>query len=213
VCDGLGGLNKGELASGIAVDNFDEKFTEKKEFSEKILVNLIKELNELIIKASKERSVKMATTVTVVIANKRSILFGYLGDTRLYFFRNKKLIFHTKDHSVVQRYVDIGKMSYDNIRHSKDRNILTRVLGIENGCEADSISSPINVSEGDAVLICSDGFWEYVLEREMEEFLVNSNTPKEWLDAMEVLILSRVDNIKNDNYSAIAIFAINEESK
>jgi hypothetical protein len=52
-----------------------------------------------------------------------------------------------------------------------------------------------------------------VLEREMEEFLVNSNTPKEWLDAMEVLILSRVDNIKNDNYSAIAIFAINEESK
>ncbi|MEN8908237.1 MAG: PP2C family serine/threonine-protein phosphatase [Clostridiales bacterium] len=206
VCDGLGGLNKGEVASGLAVSNFEEKFNSNNEFSEDRLIELIYELNNIIIDVANEKSIKMATTITAVLANKDSILFGYLGDTRLYYFRDKKLVFHTKDHSIVQRYVDIGKIDYDNIRKNPDRNILTRVLGVENICETDSISIPIKVCDGDVILICSDGFWEYVLENEMESLLEDNNKPKDWLKSMELLILKRVENLRNDNYTAISIF-------
>jgi serine/threonine protein phosphatase PrpC len=210
VCDGLGGLNKGEVASQLAVENFEKKFLEKKEFTEENLVNIIEEVNGVILEVANERTVRMATTLTTVIANKNSVLFGYLGDTRLYYFRNKKLVFHTKDHSVVQKYVDIGKLKYDNIRHSPERNILTRVLGIEEECEADSISIPIKVLSNDAILICSDGFWEYVLEKEMEYSLKESKNPDEWIKSMESIILKRVENLKNDNYTAIAVFISNK---
>ena len=67
------------------------------------------------------------------------------------------------------------------------------------------VSNPYGIRGGEAVLICSDGFWEYVLEREMEETLSASSTPDEWLDAMEKIIIKRGHDYDMDNYSAVAV--------
>ena len=65
----------------------------------------------------------------------------------------------------------------------------------------------IQVRSGDAFLLCTDGFWEYILENEMEELLSNSDSTAQWLQQMEKLLLSRTPK-NQDNYTAIGIRAI-----
>ena len=63
----------------------------------------------------------------------------------------------------------------------------------------------INVEPGDAFLLCSDGFWEYVYENEMELDLAKSNTSEEWLKSMVKRVILRTKNQNNDNYTAIVV--------
>ena len=59
----------------------------------------------------------------------------------------------------------------------------------------------------DVFLLCTDGFWEYVMEEEMEDTLDESRTPDEWLASMEKILLSRAGE-KHDNYAAVAVFLV-----
>jgi len=98
----------------------------------------------------------------------------------------------------------MGHITPAEIRTHKDQNKLTRVVGSEYYGQPDveTLSEPL--SPGDAMILCTDGFWEYVLEDEMEEDLLSSDTPDDALAKMEARLLSRADNY-NDNYTAIVV--------
>ncbi|MGN1305127.1 MAG: transposase [Oscillospiraceae bacterium] len=101
----------------------------------------------------------------------------------------------------------MGEITEAQIRSDADRNRLVRALGTGTDRIKPAISSLYTVKDKDdtnAFLLCSDGFWQYVLESEMEDTLCRSNSPDEWLGAMKEILSSRCGN-GCDNFSAIVL--------
>lgn len=210
VCDGLGSYFGSEVASRIATTKIIEAYKQVKALDPERAVK--PEYSQGYIQAAhnyvvdeKEHNPKIrssCTTVAAVVTDFRTTVISHIGDTRVYFFKNNKLHFQTKDHSLSQISVELGKIPLRDIRSDKDQNKLTRVLGSDYYIppDCDICTSPLTV--GDAFILCTDGFWEYVYEEEMEQDLLASSSPEEALARMEQRLLARVTKF-NDNYSAI----------
>jgi serine/threonine protein phosphatase PrpC len=91
------------------------------------------------------------------------------------------------------------------VRFHDDRNKLLKVLGNDENLNIRKIDDAVSIESGDAFLLCSDGFWEYVYEVEMEADLIKSDSPKDWIEYMIKRLLLRVTG-NNDNFTAIAGF-------
>lgn len=206
VCDGLGGHDCGEVASKMACENFVKGFGQIKpeDLNNEIIHTLINAVNENIIKHQEENKKlsSMRTTVAGCVIDKEKINYFNCGDSRFYFFSNGSLECMTKDHSVPQMSVDLGEMSFDEIRFDADRNKLLKVLGLQMTGDAGTVYKPVQYKPGDAFLLCSDGFWEYVLEEEMEIDLSKAKSAKEWVDAMIIRLLLRMTS-DNDNFTVV----------
>jgi serine/threonine protein phosphatase PrpC len=91
----------------------------------------------------------------------------------------------------VQSFVDAGVLQEDMVRGHAERNLLFAALGVGDELPAQALDTPFEVEEGDAFLICTDGFWEAVREYEMSEALLHANAAEEWLVRMEKLIVDQ----------------------
>lgn len=200
VADGLGGYTNGEVASKIASELIPQSLIGK-EFDEDELGYAILEASDAICKTKSSA----CTTVATLWIKEDSAIAAHVGDSRIYQFRDGKVVFQSEDHSIVQVAISLGKLPKDACRNHKDRNKVYRVLGEENekpkmdACE-------LEVLPCDRFLLCSDGFWEPVTEEEMLGSLLDSPTPDAWLEAMTALV-RKANNPKQDNNTAIAIFA------
>lgn len=207
VADGLGGHAAGEVASAIAASAIVEKFR----YSPLLNVSHIREcfgyaLDRILNRQEDEPALKsMRTTAVGLFTDCKTLTWAHVGDSRLYFFRRGALTSQTKDHSVSQAWVSAGEITPEQIRFHEDRSRLLKVLGTDANLKVEVREPPVVPETGDAFLLCTDGFWEYVLENEMEEDLCNANSPKTWLDGMLCRLLSRAEK-ENDNYSAAAVF-------
>ena len=83
---------------------------------------------------------------------------------------------------------------------------MLRVLGVPWERTLYEISESVSVAEGQAFLLCSDGFWELILEKEMEKTLKQSKSVAQWLAKMEQIVLKRGAGRDMDNYSAICVY-------
>lgn len=210
VCDGLGSYYGSEVASKTCANKVVENYKQIKKLDgaravkPEFVQSYIQSAHNCVTD-EKEKNPKIkssCTTVACVVTDFSSTVMSHIGDTRIYFFKNKKLHYQTKDHSLAQIAVEMGQVSLRDIRTHKDQNKLTRVLGSDYYIppDCDVYNSPLQV--GDAFIICTDGFWEYVYEEEMEEDLALSATPEEVLSRLEARLLERVTKY-NDNYTAI----------
>lgn len=204
LCDGLGGHNCGEVASQIAVKNILEGMSKIDELQADRIYNVLKIVNDGLVQQQiiKPEQKGMRTTAVGCIIDEKELNYFNSGDSRFYFFSNGTLSTMSKDHSVSQMSVELGEMSFDDIRFDADRNKLLKVLGGNTTNEVGTIYKPILYKSGDAFLLCSDGFWEYVLEEEMEIDLSKSNTAKEWIEFMTVRLLLKF-NGNNDNFTVV----------
>ena len=134
-----------------------------------------------------------------------SVRWGYIGDSRLYYFRKNRLMTRTLDHSVPQMLVNAGKLKEKQIRGHEDRNKLLRVLGTRYESVKYVIDIPVRREERQAFLLCSDGFWEWVDEKKMIRLLKKSHSAQEWLDLMTEEVVKNGRGNHMDNYSAAAI--------
>ena len=125
----------------------------------------------------------------------------------MYIFRQNRIVYQTLDHSVPQMLVASGEIRPEEIRGHSDRNRLLRVLGDRDRSVKYQESPPWDWMPGDKILLCTEGFWEYVKEPEMERDLENSEGPREWLLRMKKRVRRRGFFEKQDNYSAIGIWA------
>ena len=144
----------------------------------------------------------MSTTAALLLTNGERAVWAHVGDSRIYFITGGEISLITDDHSMAFMEFESGMISYDDIRESPNQNRLTRCIGGISG-SAD-LSDEIVLKSGDAFLMCSDGFWEYVREDDIERTYAESFSPKEWLEKMlDVLHKNEIET--NDNYSAIVV--------
>jgi len=207
VADGLGGHGGGDVASKLAADTVVDAYRSEPDFTSAYLGKLIDLAQQSIVARQQDdyRLSSMRSTVIVLLLDEAKALWAHLGDSRLYHFVNGHAVSQTRDHSVPQAMVDAGDIGYEDIRHHEDRNRLTRSLGNDGKVRTTILDQPVPIVEGDAFLLCTDGFWEYVTEPVMEATLVVSDSPDKWLRNMETILLGNAPS-GHDNYTATAIF-------
>lgn len=206
LADGLGGHDRGEVASALAVNTGLEIFKEEK--TEKFLPLCFEEGEKRLMQQQEKKRSEMKTTLTALLMTEQGkIQWGHVGDSRVYYFRNGKLIKHTFDHSVPQMLVWSGEIKEKDIRGHEDRNRLLRVMGIPWESPEYELSDEIARQEGQAFLLCSDGFWEWIEESQMVQALNQADSAKNWLERMEEVICEKAGTSEMDNYSAIAVFS------
>lgn len=199
VADGLGGHAGSEMASSAAVRIISEQFLEKNEF---FSVNqAIADANQTVLNMRSDAAAPMTTAAVALIGEQETVLAN-VGDTRIYAFCRDKLIYQSRDHSVSQMAVLVGEIAASEIRTHADRNKLTQALGM-----AEKLHPEIHMlpnQQYDALLLCTDGFWQYVYETEMTAALADSKHPQEWLDKMRWTMLRRISG-NYDNNTAVTI--------
>ena len=209
VCDGAGGHEGGAVASKVAVATIGEAFKNAPQFGAASLNGLLRAANHAVLseRSTSSRYVNMRTTVSVLLVDivAGRALWGYAGDTRVYFFRRGRIMAHTRDHSVVQSLVDGGYLQQDELRHHPNRSALLTALGEEDHFAPGVLSQELPVQTGDAFLICTDGLWEHVIEGDMEQCLAGAGTPDDWAQALEHSVL-RTAPKDHDNYSLIGVW-------
>jgi PPM family protein phosphatase len=211
VADGLGGHKGGEVASRMAVEAILESFRTNPEATPDAIRQHLDAAQQAILDQQQADPTLafMRTTVVVLVADKGKAIWGHVGDSRLYAFREGRLVFQTKDHSVSQSLASSGEIHPEDIRFHEDRNRLLRTLGQEGELRPTIPEKALSLEAGDGFLLCTDGFWEQVTETEMEVDLVKVNTPEEWLEKMRSRLLRRTlaeDALMSDNYTALAVF-------
>jgi serine/threonine protein phosphatase PrpC len=208
VCDGLGGHGGGEQASQLSAQGILQAFQSHAECSPSALLTYIEFAKNAVVKKQEESTELngMRTTVVLLVSDMKNVLWAHVGDSRLYWFQQGRLAKQTMDHSVPQAMVDAGQLAAREIRHHEDRNRLLRSLGGREEVRATIEETPHRIQPGDAFLLCSDGFWEYVTETAMEVDLAKAATPAEWLRYMELRIRASAP-LDQDNYTAVGIFA------
>ena len=199
VADGLGGHGDGEIASRAAVDAIERHLLSD---ADKDVTQAIRFANETVMAKQREADSKMKTTVALALIENNQTIISNVGDTRIYAFKNGKIVFQSIDHSASQLAVFAGEITKEEIRGHVDRNILVRCLGSNENLKVDA--TLLDSSQYDALLLCSDGFWEYVLEYEMEKTLALSQSAKDWLDAMRLCRTARAP-MDCDNFTAVAV--------
>lgn len=201
LADGLGGHGGGELASAAAAESICRDWDGTAD-AEALKV-LVREANRRVLAIQTPRCA-MKTTVTVLtIAGERAV-WAHAGDSRLYCFQDGKLAFQTRDHSAAQLGVLLGDITPDQIRFHEDRSRVLRALGQDDELTVETGERELAGGKH-AFLLCSDGFWEYVLEPEMEEDLKSAAGPEDWLERMRWRLKKRVPD-DNDNNTAAAVW-------
>lgn len=208
LADGLGGHGKGEVASQLVVETGKSLFTQYKEpdFLEQCFQAA--QDNLLLEQKNQNLQSEMKTTMVVLEIRDNMVQWGHIGDSRLYLFQKGKLVKRTLDHSVPQMLVMAGEIKEKQIRGHEDRNRLLRVMGTEWSSPQYVLSEKISLLAQQAFLLCTDGFWELIEERTMQQLLKKSHTVDEWLERMEEEV--RINGVEKnmDNYTAIAIWNV-----
>lgn len=199
LADGLGGHQLGEVASRITVNTVLAHLKKAPIINKSTIESAVNAANIAVYKRNMESQMK--STLALLCVTEEQAYTATVGDTRIYQFRDSNIIFQSKDHSVAQMAVDVGKIPQYQIRGHHERNNLTRAIG-------DSITVDIdischNVNKGDHFLICSDGFWENIFEKEMCDLIFISKDSKEWLNKMRKHASIRM-TADCDNNSAVA---------
>lgn len=197
VADGLGGHDNGEFASREAINTLNKLLVEEA-IDEDTLEDAILAADEAV-RRIHETAPGALTTIAALWLDEKHAVAANVGDTRIYQFREGKVLFQSMDHSAAQLAVLAGDITLDEIRGHRDRNKLIRVLGGESAPKV--AQRLLDVRSGDRFLLCSDGFWEQITEPVMIRLAQDSADAGEWLRRMREL----VENQAKDNNTAIAI--------
>ena len=217
LADGMGGYNAGEVASGIAVSVVVTEVShgllnvspvergerDGEDLGVSLLRGNIQKANASIFHAaqSQPQYAGMGTTIVSGLFYDNRVVVGHVGDSRMYRLRGEMLETITRDHSLLQEQIDSGMISVEDARLSKNKNLVTRAVGIDAYLEPEIHVH--DVRAGDIYLLCSDGLNDMVEDEDIQSTLhaLQSNLPL----AAEQLIQMANDNGGRDNVSVILV--------
>jgi PPM family protein phosphatase len=215
VADGMGGHASGEVASKMAVDAVRDFFTStaddpertwpykmdrSKGYEENRLITGIK-LANLRIYESAQRDAKqrgMGTTIVTLFAVEDGVYVGHVGDSRVYRMRDGKIEQLTDDHSLLNDYIKMKRLSAEEIANFPHKNVIVRALGMKDTVKVDTrFEKP---QEKDIYLLCSDGLSGPVTDDEMLTICTGGSDLK---TAASTLIAKANENGGPDNITVI----------
>src|SRR5580765_5268056 len=181
VADGVGGAEAGEVASQTAIEVLDEAFRHQTDGAdiEDLMELAIQRANASIHQMAQEHAKfsMMATTIVALHLKGNVATFGHVGDSRLYRLSpDGQLRRETEDHSIVEEEVRAGRMTPEQAANHPSKNVISRALGAEDSVEVDM--KIMDVDEGTAFLLCTDGITRHIPDNEIRELLLSGQTPE-----------------------------------
>ena len=215
ICDGMGGLSKGELASATVIRAFSKWFDEELPYElENVDLQvigakwslLLKELNAQILEYSKENGIEgVGTTFSGILFIGDQYVIGHVGDTRIYHI-GASLTQLTTDQTFVAREISRGTMTLEQAKTDKRRNLLLQCIGASKVVEPQIICGK---AEKGAYMLCSDGFRHEITEAEIYESLnpINLMNKEAMHNNAKYLIEENKSREEKDNISVLLIKA------
>lgn len=206
IADGIDDIKGAEEASKRIADFIISKFMEKPKFSKRYIRFLLREAHIEIKKIQKTKKSKLGigTSITILLSDYSSIIFGSLGNTRGILLRDELIYKKTKDHNIAYLMYENKSLDYDSIRFNNQKDKLTQYIGTYGNIRP-FISNKIKLLEGDKILLQSSGAWENLDESDIEISLSQSSRVGKWIGSLEKII-QNTQNKKINNYSLIGIF-------
>jgi protein phosphatase len=207
VCDGMGGHNDGEVASKTvteAIADYWNIHNDESDTAQKVMNAIeaaIAQMDQLVNNSQGDK--RMGTTLTLAAINADAVLVAHVGDSRIYQIRpNTGIIYQSKDHSLVQTWVDAGIITQEEARNHPKSNIITQV--IQPGSFeliAPEIVTLKDVKDGDYLFLCSDGIIESISDDELVSILSSDISNNEKMEQIKQICSEH----SRDNYSAYLI--------
>ena len=204
VADGLGGHNRGEVASSAAVETIISGWNTKSENMEQQVAEKIEAANQRILAIQRGTNTVMKTTVAVLALGGNKAVLANSGDSRVYFIHKNELYAVTSDHSVAFKKYKAGEITRDQIGSDEDQSCLLRCLGGEDRYQPDVCEFDVPVETGDAFLLCSDGAWEFLRDEEILIDYLKSDNACRWTELLLLRAMERI-NGGNDNLSVLTV--------
>jgi protein phosphatase len=205
VCDGVGGAPGGEVASEITCRSIPGYFIEQNlaQVNTMAINNAITyACDQMVTHASRTSDLsRMCTTLALLYVAGYKVYAVWIGDSRIYQVRKGKVMFRSKDHSLVQEMVDRGVIRPEEASKHSMKNVVTRVLGPGHTHVEAEIVQLTDLEESDQFLLCSDGVMDGIEESELISIMTEGQT----LDAKTEIIDSRCREYSRDNYSVILV--------
>ena len=212
VCDGMGGQNKGDLASSLAINTITTSFKSRKGFLNRYFAKLwvgqvIREANKSIYEQSQSNKSYhgMGTTITLLLIIKDTAILGHVGDSRCYFLRNRREFTQmSEDQTYVGYLLRTGQINQEEALTHPKRHVLMNALGVYPSASVDVKSFPYM---GETVLLCSDGLYNNVPTNDIASVLKGEDTVEQKVDE---LIAIGNKNGGSDNMSLVIWEAVND---
>ncbi len=198
VADGMGGHLGGDTASKLAMQVIDNMLSNKSPAETTLRIGVEAANRRVFERQRFDVTLKgMGTTLTLLWESDRDMFVAHVGDSRAYLLRSGKLTRVTEDHSVVGEMLRNHAISPEEARTHPYRNVITRAIGTGSAVEVDLIR--VGKHPGDIWLVCSDGLYNKVEDREMEDVLLHSDAE----DAVERLLQITLERGAEDNVSIL----------
>lgn len=212
VADGMGGHKAGEVASSIATTHLEARFVSldtlgTKEEAIEWLREVTKEINDKIFTYTEQNpdSRGMGTTLVVAIWTKSYVLFGNIGDSSGFVYKNGKLVKVTKDHTLVNLLVSTGELTEEEAKYHPRKNVLMRALGANNPIEIDIFDVDISIK---GVLLCSDGLTNMLTFEQIEKVLNDKGSIEE-----KIVKLIRKSNSRGGTDNISIAYLVSEDGE
>jgi protein phosphatase len=211
VCDGMGGVAGGSLASSLATDTFVRQISTgiknviaedlPNDTCESILSFAIRCANDEIFSAAKENPEfsGMGTTLVAMLIFRETVYIANVGDSRLYCVADEGICRLTRDHSYVQTLLDQGKITEKEANEHPNKNIIMRAVGTDRDITPDFFKI---LPDRKSFLLCSDGLSNYVSEEQLLQFVKNGETAE---DIVNKMIDTAISAGGGDNITAVFV--------
>jgi len=201
VCDGVGGAEKGEIASTLACESFQTFFSTFIDGDPtEGLVNKAVQYTETrfdeYVQAHPEAK-GMATTLTMIYIGETGITIAHIGDSRIYQFRRGETVFRTEDHSLISSLIKLGQITENEAKMHHQKNIITRAIsGTDRPTEAE-VALITDIQAGDYFFMCTDGVTECVMNEALAQIFAASSSTEN----IKNTIVESCSRKARDNYS------------
>lgn len=218
VCDGMGGLQQGELASSTMINIFSNWFdndikninfgelTHEEIFN--IINELINDVNRKMIEYGQENNCKLGTTITLMLTVDEKYYIYHVGDSRVYKI-SEDIEILTKDQTLVAREIELGNLTEEEAKRDPRRSVLLQCIGAKYNLVPEFSSGELDLNE--VYIICSDGFYRRLERNELN----NELNPKKFIcnndlnNKARELVFKAMDRREADNISVILFKTIN----
>ncbi len=200
VADGMGGHEFGEVASALARDAVVREVR-----AGKTLSDAIRAADEDIIRQSKRRadSLPMGTTMVALRVNEHRFEVAWVGDSRVYLWRDGQLAQLSQDHSYVQELIGQGAISVEQARSHPHRNVVTQALGVTDPQQLNVETMSGELKPGMQLLLCSDGLTEEVDDHGIAQVLAHTECSAQ--ECVDGLVAAALDGGGSDNVTVVLV--------